>query len=237
MEKLLEEKVDELEKLLAPEKEMERADLAMAVSEAFRASFNKWLINKHGSKKLPDGTEVPLKYSVGDYDKDEKKYKFIMRDVDDLLDYTAENMLGYIFHDVYENNPENFKTIKKAMKDAGLLQGIFQKFGVNADKFKEILTDNPQNIFTKDVEGAIKHAGTNFATAEVQEAAAEVKKYGLDLKEKLYGLAEKKFGERGYGIKTKGMAPEDVINHLTLLYSGKYEPEKAPGSKVYKKTA
>ncbi len=233
----LEKKLEELEKVLKPEEALKRGDLAQAVSEAFRASCNKWLINKHGSKKLPDGTEVPLKYSIGDYDKKSGEYKFAMRDVDDMLDYVSGNLLSYVFNDIYKKNPETFKTISKALKDAGLLQGVLaDKFGVRLDKLKDSLLKNPKNAIDA-ARISIENAGENFANAELNKAIQDVSKYGLDIKDKLYSMVEKAFEKKGYGIKTKDMTPQEAVKHVASLYSGSYEPEKVPGSKVYKKAA
>jgi hypothetical protein len=232
-EESLEQRVGELEKVMAPEKRVERDTLTQHVLNCFTDSVSGWLKKKHGvDKTKPDSP--PKYYFLGDKGDKPGEYKNARRDAEELIKYVGKNLLKYLFNEDYNKDPERFKKMVESLEKKNMIEGILQaQFGVDVEKLRIKLTQNPGNAFIASFEAA-QHAGANFANAEVEEVASKIQTYLPEHAQEFYKIAKKKFEEKGYGIKAEGMQGTEVINYLTQLYGEQDEELKKQKGRIYK---
>lgn len=232
-EESLEQRVDEFEKVMAPEKRVERDTLTQHVFNCFTDSVSGWLKKKHGvDKTKPDSP--PKYYFLGDKGDKPGEYKNTRRDAEELIKYVGKNLLKYLFNEDYNKDPERFNKMVESLEKKNMIEGILRaQFGVDVEKLLSKLIQNPGNAFLASFESA-QHAGINFANAEVVEVESKINTYMPEHAQEFYKIAKEKFKEKGYGIKTEGMQAKDVITYLGQLYGEQEEELKKEKGRIYK---
>ncbi len=222
----LDDLLQKYESFFSEEKQKDIGDLATRIDKGMVKAIDEFLINEHGA----DQNGVPLHYHLGDLKDEYSAYK----KADELINHIGLTTLNYMFPTATKEEMETMQKLLK--KESHALRGILAAHGFNSEEFKKELMQHRTNIYNSEkLRQFITLTAASIAQKELTELHRDI--FNIYNVKQLRPYVQKKYEEKGVGIKADEMMHDELSQHLRALYTGQlgdaYIKANSPG--LYKK--